>query len=173
MDLGMSKPQQAYNLGCIVLFGAGATIVAALLFEHLGGYVPCPLCLQQRYAYYVGIPLAFSGLVSLSAQQQRLSAAIFLVIALAFLINAGLGVYQSGAEWGWWPGPSTCSGGSIATTASDLLSNLETTRIVRCDEAPWRFAELSFAGWNAVLSLILAILALKTAATIREINFNQ
>lgn len=155
---------QAYYLGSVVLFGAGAIILAALLFEHLGGYAPCPLCLQQRYAYYAGIPLAFIALVALSAEQRRLAAALFLVVALAFLINAGLGVYQSGAEWGWWPGPETCAGGAgVVSNAGDLLSSLEATRVVRCDEASWRFAQLSFAGWNAVLSLILSILAARAA----------
>lgn len=155
---------EAYYLGGVVLFGAAAIIIAALLFEHVGGYAPCPLCLQQRYAYYSGIPLAFLALVSLSAGQRRLAGGLFLVIALAFLINAGLGVYQSGAEWGWWPGPATCAGGAdVIAGGGDLLSKLENTRVVRCDEASWRFAQLSFAGWNAVLSLILSILSLKAA----------
>lgn len=170
MDLRMSPDKarlQAYYLGSVVLFGAAAIILVALMFEHLGGNAPCPLCLQQRYAYYAGIPLAFIALVALSAEQQRLAAGIFLIIALAFLINAGLGVYQSGAEWGWWPGPDSCAGGAgVATNATDLLSSLETTRVVRCDEASWRFAQLSFAGWNAVLSLILCLLALRTALLI-------
>jgi disulfide bond formation protein DsbB len=30
---------------------------------------------------------------------------------------------------------------------------------VRCDEAPWRFLGLSFAGWNMVVSVALAGLA--------------
>ena len=162
--LSDSSRTQAYYLGSLVLFGAAAIIIAALMFEHLGGYAPCPLCLQQRYAYYAGIPLAFIALVALSAEQRRLAAAIFLVIAVAFLINSGLGVYQSGAEWGWWPGPQSCAGGAgVVTNAGDLLSSLEATRVVRCDEASWRFAQLSFAGWNVVLSLILSILAARAA----------
>lgn len=154
----------AYFFGSLVLFGATAIILAALAFEHIGGYAPCPLCLQQRYAYYAGIPLAFFALVAISADLRRLAAILFLVVAVGFLINAGLGVYQSGAEWGWWPGPDSCSGGSgVVTDAKDLLSSLETTSVIRCDEASWRFAQLSFAGWNAVLSLILFTLALKAA----------
>ncbi len=34
------------------------------------------------------------------------------LIALAFLVNAGVGVYHSGVEWKWWPGPTSCSGGT-------------------------------------------------------------
>ena len=51
----------------LVLFAAAAVILAALAFEHFGGYVPCPLCLQQRYAYYAGVPALFLALVLLSA----------------------------------------------------------------------------------------------------------
>jgi len=166
-----SVRSQSYFFGSVVLFGASAIILTALMFEHLGGYAPCPLCLQQRYAYYAGIPLAFIALVALSADYRRLAAVIFFVIALAFLFNAGLGVYQSGAEWGWWPGPDTCAGGSgVVSNAEDLLSSLETTNVVRCDQASWRFAQLSFAGWNAVASLILSISALKAAFSAVEKN---
>ena len=30
------------------------------------------------------------------------------------LYGAGLGVYHAGAEWGFWPGPTDCGGGSGA-----------------------------------------------------------
>jgi disulfide bond formation protein DsbB len=33
------------------------------------------------------------------------------------------------------------------------------TRVIRCDEAPWRFLGLSLAGYNALISLALAGLA--------------
>ena len=36
---------------------------------------------------------------------------LLLLVALAFLINAGLGIYHAGVEWKWWPGPTTCAGG--------------------------------------------------------------
>ena len=29
-------------------------------------------------------------------------------ITLGMLWNAGLGVYHSGIEWKWWPGPQEC-----------------------------------------------------------------
>jgi disulfide bond formation protein DsbB len=31
--------------------------------------------------------------------------------------------------------------------------------IVRCDEAPWRFLGLSLAGYNALISIMLAAVA--------------
>src|ERR1700704_5111655 len=95
----------AYRIGALVLFAAVLVILTALAFEHFGGYVPCPLCLQQRYAYYAGIPLLFLALVLVSAERGGLAALIFIAVALAFLANAGLGIYHAGAEWRFWPGP--------------------------------------------------------------------
>lgn len=155
---------EAYSLGAIVLMVATGTILAALGFEHIGKYLPCPLCLQQRYAYYAGIPLAFLAMVLVSSGKARLAGLVFLVISLAFLANAGLGVYQSGAEWGWWPGPQSCGTmQAIGGKSGGLLDKLNDTKVIKCDEAQWRFALLSFAGWNAVVSLGLCVVALKAA----------
>ena len=159
----------AYRYGALVLFTATAVILAALGFEHIGGYIPCPLCLQQRYAYYASIPLAFLALVMVSSRQHRLAQVLFALIAVAFLINAGLGVYQAGAEWKFWPGPSSCGTlQAIGGTGHGVLDKLETTKVIRCDEAQWRFAGLSFAGWNAVISLLLAIGAVTASMPARR-----
>ena len=41
----------------IAALGA-ATLIGAWIFQYGFGIQPCPLCLEQRYAYYVVIPLA-------------------------------------------------------------------------------------------------------------------
>ena len=98
------------------------------------------------------------------AEQKPWAALIFLAVALFFLANAGLGTYQAGAEWKFWPGPTTCATAQpITGSAGDLLKKLETTTAIRCDEASWRFAGLSFAGWNVVVSLLLFVGCLKAA----------
>lgn len=153
-----------YRAGAIALFLMAGTIIAALGFEYLGGYVPCPLCLQQRWAYYAGVPLLFLALVLLVSESPRLATLLFFIVSLAFLANAGLGVYQSGAEWKFWPGPDTCGGSqAITDNAADLLGTLQQTNVVRCDEAAWRFAGLSFAGWNALISLAIFTLCVMAA----------
>jgi disulfide bond formation protein DsbB len=144
---------------------AGVTILGALGFEHIGGYLPCPLCLEQRYAYYAGVPLLFLALVLLSAGRGRPAALLFLVVSLAFLANAGLGAYHAGAEWHFWPGPDACTGAQeITTSAGGLLDALPTTNVIRCDEAAFRFAGISLAGWNVIVSLLVAALSLGAAA---------
>ncbi|HRD77089.1 MAG TPA: disulfide bond formation protein B [Hyphomicrobiaceae bacterium] len=157
----------AYAAGAMVLLAALAVIIAALAFEHIGGHVPCELCLRQRWPYYVGIPLAFLALVLLSAGQAKAAALLFLAAALGFLLNAGFGVHQVGVEWGYWPGPATCSGNAMQPlglpAGGDLLKSLQTVRIARCDAPTWHFLGLSFAGWNVPISLALAVGALKAA----------
>ncbi len=153
-----SPRDPAYRFGAATLFAATGIILTALAFEYLGGYKPCPLCLEQRYAYYAGIPILFLALVLLSAGQGRLAAVLFIVVGLGFLANAGLSTYHAGVEWKLWAGPETCSGAlePLGAAKGGILKRLETERFIRCDEASWRLAGLSFAGWNAVLSLMLA-----------------
>ena len=43
-----------------------ATILGAWAFQIVGGYVPCALCLQERWPYYIGLPVALVALVSAS-----------------------------------------------------------------------------------------------------------
>jgi disulfide bond formation protein DsbB len=144
-----------YGIGSLVLVGATAVILAALGFEHIGGYLPCPLCLQQRYAYYLAIPALVAGLLLVRAHRRTAAAAVFAAVAIAFLVNAGLGVYQAGAEWKYWEPPASCA--APATLPNFDLKQGSFDRIpVSCGVAGWRFLGLSFAGWNAVASMLLA-----------------
>lgn len=151
---GLLRPS-AYRMGGAVLIGAIVVILAALGFEHIAGYMPCPLCLQQRYAYYFAIPALLAALVLLGSGRRIGAAVIFFAVAVAFLGNAGLGIYQAGAEWKFWDPPASCAAPS--TLPSFDLKNDSFSRIpVSCGVASWRFLGLSFAGWNAVASLLLA-----------------
>lgn len=136
-----------------------ATILTALAYEHLGGYAPCALCLIERYAYYAGIPLAAGAFYLARSERSGLAVLLLALCGIGFLINSGIGVYHSGIEWKWWPGPDTCSAGELAPLSGSLLDALENAHAVACDEAPWRLLGLSFAGWSALISLDLAILS--------------
>jgi disulfide bond formation protein DsbB len=141
-----------------------AAILGALAFQHIGGILPCELCLKQRYAYYAGAPLLFAALVLLSAGQRRFAALVFVVVALAFLANAALGVYHAGVEWHFWPGPDACTGAqNLSTSVGGLLNSLPSTSVIRCDEAAWRLGGISLAGWNVVVSLLVLFLSLRAA----------
>lgn len=159
----MTSPQTLRLSSLVLLILAGAaTIAAAWGFQLIGGYVPCKLCLEQRVPYYVGLPAALLALgLVVRGSAGALTSLLLLVVAGVFAYGSGLGIYQAGAEWGFWLGPSDCGGGTAApTSAGDLLSALSNTRVVSCTEASWRMLGLSFAGWNAVASGAVAILAI-------------
>jgi disulfide bond formation protein DsbB len=140
---------------------AAATLAGAWFFQLVLDIRPCPLCLEQRYAYYLALPLG--ALVALAASRQAprpLLLAGLAVLALAALGNAWLGAYHSGVEWGFWQGPTDCTGpvGNLGS-AGDLLKRLDTVKVIRCDEVQWRFLGLSLAGYNALISLLMAAIA--------------
>jgi disulfide bond formation protein DsbB len=149
-----------YRYGAAALFLAAAAILIALGFQYIGGYVPCMLCLIERYAYYLGIPVLFVALALTSGGSRGLAAALFFLVALAFLANTGLGIYHAGAEWKFWPGPETCGGGqALTTSAGSLLDDIQGIKVMKCDEASFRFLGISFAGWNVVSSFLIMVLA--------------
>ena len=90
-------------------------------------------------------PLVIAGLVLLGA---------------AALGNAALGTYHAGVEWGLWQGPTDCTGpiGGFGNAGS-LLDRLDKVKVIRCDEVQWRFLGLSLAGYNVLISLLMAALA--------------
>ena len=153
----------------IAVVGAAA-ILGAFYFQYALGLAPCPLCLEQRIAYYVAIPLALILAFAAARSAPRgLLVAGLAVIALAMLVNAGLGVYHAGVEWKFWAGPADCSGPvTNLGRASDLMSKLRNVTVVRCDEAAWRFLGLSLAGYNVLISAALAGVAAWGAAGLRR-----
>ncbi len=166
MALTASKPH-APQLGHAVLvtLGMAVAVGGALAFQHVGGYIPCALCLLQRDPYYLGIPL---GILAVVASALRLptwiSRSLLFVIGVMMLVGAGMGIYHSGVEWGLWEGPASCGGASgLPTDAGNLLSDLNTVHGPSCTEAALRVLGLSFAGWNVVASVILAAIALAGA----------
>lgn len=138
-----------------ILLVALATIAGAWIFEAMG-YAPCPLCLKQRWAYYAAIPLAAVAAL-LAANPGPGLRGLFLLLALLWTGSAVFGAYHAGVEWKFWPGPTTC-GGDITVGLPDL-----SRPVVSCDEAAIRILGLSLAGWNAVISVGLAALAMAAA----------
>jgi disulfide bond formation protein DsbB len=147
----------ALSIGLI----ATATLAGAWFFELVLDILPCPLCLEQRYAYYLAIPLAaLTALAAGRGAPRALVVAGLLVLALAALANAVFGAYHAGVEWGFWQGPASCTGpvGNLGTAGS-LLERLDTVKVIQCDEVQWRFLGLSLAGYNALISLLMAAIA--------------
>ncbi|MEZ5839205.1 MAG: disulfide bond formation protein B [Hyphomicrobiales bacterium] len=147
----------------------GFAFVCLLLawgFQYIGGFTPCRLCLEQREPYYTTIPIIALNvsLISVPLLQKGshcLARGLFLIAGLFMVYGAVTGVYQAGAEWGLWAGPADCTGDAAggATGVGDLMAQLKTAKVVRCDIAQIRILGLSFAGWNVLSSGFLAAIA--------------
>jgi len=138
-----------------------ATIIGAWYFQLVLKLPPCPLCLEERIAYYIVIPLSLlTALAILVRAPRQLIAVGLLAIILAMLCSAALGAYHAGVEWRFWAGPTDCSGPMTDfTKQGSLLDQLQAVKVVRCDEAAWRLFGISLAGYNVLISLALATIA--------------
>jgi disulfide bond formation protein DsbB len=151
----------------LLTLGMAATVGTALGFQHLAGYIPCKLCLEQRMPYYVGVPVMALALVSSAMKAPPVvTRGLLLVGGLLMTWGLYMGVYHSGVEWGWWPGPTDC-GAVVAPPAAGgsggVLDAIDAVVPPSCDRAAGRFLGLSFAGWNVVASLVLAGIAYRAA----------
>jgi disulfide bond formation protein DsbB len=140
---------------------SAATLAGAWFFQLVLEILPCPMCLEQRYAYYFAV--AFAAVLALAAAKgapRGVLLAGLAILALAALGNAMFGAYHAGVEWGFWKGPTDCTGtGFNPGSAGSLLDNLDKVKVVRCDEVQFRFLGLSLAGYNALISLLMAVIA--------------
>ncbi|HUF54986.1 MAG TPA: disulfide bond formation protein B [Thermohalobaculum sp.] len=134
--------------------GSAALLLGALAFQFIGGLAPCPMCIWQRWPHVIAVGLAV--VVATLPRQARRVAALGVIV---MLVAAGLGLFHAGVEQGWWEGPSTCVGGPVEGLSTDeLLDQIMTAPLVRCDEIVWDLFGITMAGWNAILSLVLAAL---------------
>jgi disulfide bond formation protein DsbB len=138
------------------------TVGSALAFQHIGGYIPCKLCYEQRIPYYVGVPLMVVALVaSLARAPAWVVRGLLAIGGLLMVYGLYLGVYHSGIEWGWWPGPTDCTNvaGPVDTGGNGVLDALDKFVPPSCDKAALRILGLSLAGWQAIAAFVLGAVA--------------
>jgi disulfide bond formation protein DsbB len=129
--------------------GSLALLAVAFIFQAMG-YAPCSLCVLQRWPHAAAIAIGGAAL-ALPFSMLPLAG------ALAALSSAGVGLYQTGVERDWWDGPSTCTSTPVVQLSpQELMEQIMTAPLIRCDEVAWAFAGLSMASWNAILSVGLA-----------------
>lgn len=153
------EPVAAAALAVFAL--SSATLAGAWYFQLALKLPPCPLCLEERIAYHVIIPLSLlMAIAALVRAPQKLLAVGFIVIIAAALCNVALGTYHAGVEWHWWQGPTDCSGPITDFKAGgSLLGQIQSINIARCDVASWRWLGLSLSGYSVLVSLALTGLA--------------
>ena len=156
----MTPTQRLLAVSIIVAAAPTAMLSFAYYAEHEMGLLPCILCLYQRPPHYAA---AIAGLIALVFvwTQPGLSRAMLALAALALVIGAGIAVFHAGVEWKFWEGLAECGGTAapLAMDVNDLAQGMKDAKIVQCDAAAWVFLGLSMAGWNALISMGLAAVA--------------
>ncbi len=152
----------------LAFLASGAMLAGAHLFEKVGGFVPCILCLNQREAHWTALAVAAAGLLASRLFRSKLGAAAGVgAAALVYAVSAGLAFYHTGVEYGYWPGPAICAGGGVDAIDLDNLSESLTRKsdAPSCDDVQWRFLGVSMAGYNMLASAGLFALTLFAALT--------
>jgi disulfide bond formation protein DsbB len=147
------------TLTLIAAGGSLALLLGAFAFQHIGGLAPCKLCLWQRWPHAAAIAI---GALALALGNPVLA----WLGALAALATAGIGIFHTGVERGWWEGPSTCTSSGMGNLSADeLFDKIMNAPLIRCDEVAWSMLGLSMASWNAIIALVLAAIWVKAALT--------
>lgn len=149
-DAGVTNLEKARWLALLV---PAALLAGALGSQYLGGLYPCEMCHWQRWPHYAAVALA---LLSFSIRGPLLVRLAGVAIALSGLI----GVYHAGVELGVFEGLTQCSSAPRAASGADLLNEIMSAPVIRCDQVQWTFAGISMAGWNAIISVSGALLIL-------------
>jgi len=158
-DRGRLIAGLAFLLGLAAILGAHGS-------EVFGGLVPCELCWEQRFAYYWGLPVLALVLILWHRVPRAVRLVGLLIAAAIFAWGTYLATYHAGVEWGFWPGPTACTGLGGDISFSDL-SNLDAAHVVPCDKVQFRFLGISLAGYNALISAAIVVALLVSAVLAR------
>ena len=131
--------------------------------QYIGGLEPCALCVYQRVPYAMTISFAIIG--SVMSDSPRAVVTVHGLAATAFLIGAGIAAYHVGVEQQWWAGTAECTGAAAGSAQSvdELRAQIMSAPAVRCDEVVWSLFGISMAGYNFLVSLVLAVFAAMAA----------
>ncbi len=125
-----------------------ALMAGALGSQYLGGLYPCEMCQWQRWWHYGAIALA---LLAFANNTISVRTTLVLCAALCIFGSGATGAYHAGVEYKWWAGPPECT--RLPGEGGDLLHDIMTAPMIRCDEPQWSLFGISLAGFNAIISV--------------------
>ena len=128
----------------------------AYVSEYGFGLYPCEMCWWQRWPHFVAAALA--GLAFLSPPVRVWT----VLAAISILVSGAIGGFHAGVEYGWWQGITSCARIVPSDPGSSALDAIMNTPMISCNEAQWRLAGISLAGFNFLFSVAggLAVLGL-------------
>ena len=136
---------------------ASLMLLSAFYLEYFHGALPCDLCITQRWFHSAII--AYSFIIILIINKTLISNKLLVLVGSILWLSSSLaGLYHFGIEMNFWTGPDGCS--SNIDFSKDTLTYLLNKSPIKCDEVMFEIFGLSLAGWNALASLFIFLLAI-------------
>lgn len=143
----------------LAIVASGAMLAAAHAFQRFGGLQPCPLCLDQRNWHWAVVAVSLLALLALRVRP-GLTRWAAVLIGLVLLGSAGMAAYHVAVEQHWVV--AQCDA-RIDPNDIRPLDFGEIYEVPRCDEIAWSLFGVSMAGYNALISFLLAIASFAVA----------
>jgi disulfide bond formation protein DsbB len=130
---------------------------AILYFQDYMGLRPCPLCLAQREWHWavVGVSVLMFVVLRFRPGFARWAAVL---IGLVLLGSAAMGAYHVAVEQRWVT--AQCEAGAAGSLTFDPNAEVVAPS---CDQIAWSLFGISMAGYNAIVSLMLALASFAVA----------
>lgn len=130
------------------------SLAVAFAGQYLFGLRPCILCLYERVPYAIAAILAAIALALPPATPWR--ARLVGLAGAVFAAGAALAFYHVGVEQHWWGSIAACGGELATDLGADDLRSIGAGDLKPCDRVDWRLLGVSLAGYNVIISSVLA-----------------
>jgi disulfide bond formation protein DsbB len=145
LPFSLFRPHAALLL---LAFTAAVILLTVFALQYLADLAPCRMCIWQRWPFAILVVLGLAG----AFWKPRLALALSVPL---LLVSAGLAGYHVAVEQGWLALPAGCAAGGEATSVEELKALLAEAP-PSCDQVGFTWLGMSLAGWNLLVSLVLA-----------------
>lgn len=129
---------------------------SALIGQYGFNLHPCELCIKQRYPYAAIIAISLAGYFFIKSP--RTLSALVAICGVLFFADAAIAFYHTGVEYGWFPGPDSCSSGDESNmTLEEMRAAIMNAPLVTCAQAMAYIFGFSMAAWNFLFATLAGI----------------
>ena len=146
-----------FSSSIVLLIASLLALLLAYISQYVFGLQPCVLCHYQRIIFWL---IVLNSLVFLCIKSSKIQLISQIITIILLLTNIGIAGFHSGVERKiFFLDSCTTQNPELEniTDPSLLLSTLQQTNAVRCDEPQFKFLGLSMADYNVFYCLFLLL----------------
>lgn len=142
------------------LVSAAMLAVAHLYFQRFLGLHPCALCLDQRNWHWAALGVGLLGFL-VARFRPAWARWAALAVGVVFVASFVQGAHHVAVEQGWVVAQCDVVDLDNVDLRFDVNAPLE---LPKCDQIAWQWLGISMAGYNALISVLLALASFAIAA---------